>query len=166
MKTPHPIRRVLAPGIFTLAFIFHPTPFIIAAEPTRQELWVPTKNLDTVLEEHPNAVMLSPEQYETLIRDAGKTQAAEDPKLTPPKIIAIEGLRLEGKADAVSTPIGLLPTKGMSTPKHHDQHQQGHQLGGKCLGRGNPHLRTRPGHQMKIRAPHHGAFRNITNGER
>ena len=107
MKTPHPIRRVLAPGIFTLAFIFHPTPFIIAAEPTRQELWVPTKNLDTVLEEHPNAVMLSPEQYETLIRDAGKTQAAEDPKLTPPKIIAIEGLRLEGKAEPGAASVQL-----------------------------------------------------------
>ncbi len=82
-----------------LTFVILNSGFVISAEPTRQELWVPTKNLDTVLRDHPNAVMLSPEQYETLIRDAGKTQPTDDPKLAPPKIIAIQGLRLEGKVE-------------------------------------------------------------------
>ncbi|OYW76243.1 MAG: hypothetical protein B7Z37_09705 [Verrucomicrobia bacterium 12-59-8] len=80
---------------------------VIAAEPTRQELWVPTKDLDTVLKAHPNAIMLSPEQYEALIRDAGKTQPAEDPKLAPPKIIAIEGLRLEGQVEPGAASVTL-----------------------------------------------------------
>jgi hypothetical protein len=71
-----------------------------AAEPTRQELWVPTKNLDTVLKAHPNAVMLSPEQYEALIRDAGKIKPEDDPATAaPPKLIAIEGLKLAGKVE-------------------------------------------------------------------
>jgi tetratricopeptide (TPR) repeat protein len=81
--------------------------FVIAAEPTRQELWVPTNQLDTVLKSHPNAVLLSPEQYETLIRDAGKTQVAEDPKLAPPKLIAIEGLKLEGKVEPGAASVTL-----------------------------------------------------------
>jgi len=81
--------------------------FVLAAEPTRQELWVPTKDLDTVLKAHPNAVLLSPEQYETLIRDAGKTQVTEDPKLAPPKLIAIEGLKLEGKVEPGAASVTL-----------------------------------------------------------
>jgi hypothetical protein len=71
-----------------------------AAEPTRQELWVPTKNLDTVLKAHPNAVMLSPEQYEALIRDAGKVKPEDDPKTAPPKLIAIEGLTIHRQGGA------------------------------------------------------------------
>ncbi len=51
--------------------------------------------------------MLSPEQYETLIRDAGKTQATEDPKLAPPKVIAIEGLKLEGKVEPGAASVTL-----------------------------------------------------------
>ena len=68
---------------------------------------MPTKDLDTVLKAHPNAVMLSPEQYETLIRDAGKTQVAEDPRLAPPKLIAIEGLKLEGKVEPGAASVTL-----------------------------------------------------------
>jgi hypothetical protein len=40
--------------------------------PTRHEIWVPTKDLKEVLKKHPNAVLLDREQYEALIRDAGK----------------------------------------------------------------------------------------------
>ncbi|MEI6535383.1 MAG: hypothetical protein WCN98_08600, partial [Verrucomicrobiaceae bacterium] len=43
-------------------------------EPERKELWVPAKNLDQILKDHPNAVMLDREQYEALIRDAGKVK--------------------------------------------------------------------------------------------
>ncbi|MDB6005901.1 MAG: hypothetical protein JWR15_2888, partial [Prosthecobacter sp.] len=83
-------------------FVILHSGFVIApqaAEPTRQELWVPTNALDTVLKSHPNAVLLSPEQYNTLIRDAGKTKPEDDPKLAPPKIIAVESFRLDGKVD-------------------------------------------------------------------
>ncbi|WP_395738215.1 autotransporter-associated beta strand repeat-containing protein [Prosthecobacter sp.] len=82
----------------TLAFTLHPSSFILSAEPPRQELWVPTNQLDTVLRSHPNAVLLSPEQYSTLVRDAGKTKPEDnpDPRLAPPKLIAIESLRLDG----------------------------------------------------------------------
>ncbi len=90
-----------------LAFVILHSSFVIAAEPTRQELWVPTKDLDTVLKSHPNAVLLSPEQYETLIRDAGKTQPTEDPKLAPPQLIAIEGLKLEGKVEPGAASVTL-----------------------------------------------------------
>jgi hypothetical protein len=78
-----------------------------AAEPTRQELWVPTKNLDTVLKAHPNAVMLSPEQYDALVRDAGKVKPEDDPKTAPPKLIAIEGLRLSGKVEPGAASVRL-----------------------------------------------------------
>ena len=88
-------------------FVILHSSFVIAAEPTRQELWVPTKDLDTVLKSHPNAVLLSPEQYETLIRDAGKTQPTEDPKLAPPQLIAIEGLKLEGKVEPGAASVTL-----------------------------------------------------------
>lgn len=60
---------------------------------------MPTSKLDTVLKEHPNAVMLSPSEYETLVRDAGKIQPQDDPATAPPKLIVIEGLTLTGKAE-------------------------------------------------------------------
>ncbi|WP_395749421.1 hypothetical protein [Prosthecobacter sp.] len=92
---PHLPRPLLA----ILAFILHLSSFILSAEPPRQELWVPTQSLETVLKSYPNAVLLSPEQYAILIRDAGKTKPEDnpDPKLAPPKLIAIESLRLDGK---------------------------------------------------------------------
>ncbi|HBJ87270.1 MAG TPA: hypothetical protein DDZ88_26125 [Verrucomicrobiales bacterium] len=93
-----------------LAFVILHSAFVIAAhaaEPTRQELWVPTPQLDTVLKEHPNAVMLSPAEYEALIRDAGKVKPEEDPKTAPPKLIAIEGLRLSGKVEPNAASVRL-----------------------------------------------------------
>ncbi len=78
-----------------------------SAEPTRQELWVPTPQLDTVLKAHPNAVMLSPEQYEALIRDAGKIKPEDDPATVGPKLIAIEGLRLNGKVEPNAASVKL-----------------------------------------------------------
>lgn len=89
------------------AFVILHSSFCIAAEPTRQEFWVPTKNLDTVLKANPNAVMLSPEQYDALVRDAGKVKPEEDPKTTPPKLIAIEGLRLDGKVEPGAASVTL-----------------------------------------------------------
>lgn len=66
------------------------------AEPTRRELWVPSEHLDKVLKEHPNAVLLSPEQYEALIRDAGKVKPTMDPKDKPPVDLCVESLVLKG----------------------------------------------------------------------
>lgn len=98
--------------------------FAISAEPTRQELWVPTNELDTILKAHPNAVMLSPEQYATLIRDAGKTKPEDDPRLAPLPIIAIQGLRLDGKLEPGAASVTLhgeltlqLPSKEWASAK-------------------------------------------------
>ncbi|MBL9132060.1 MAG: hypothetical protein JNG86_12730, partial [Verrucomicrobiaceae bacterium] len=44
------------------------------AAPTRTELWIPTDQLDVILKKHPKAVLLTKEQYDTLIRDAGKSK--------------------------------------------------------------------------------------------
>ncbi|MFN0078864.1 MAG: tetratricopeptide repeat protein [Prosthecobacter sp.] len=90
-----------------LAFVIWHSSCVIAAEPSRQELWVPTKNLDTVLKAHPSAVMLAPEQYEALIRDAGKIKPEDDPATAPPKLIAIEGLRLNGKVEPNAASVKL-----------------------------------------------------------
>jgi len=93
-----------------MAFVILHSAFVIAAnaaELSRQELWVPTPQLDTVLKEHPNAVMLSPAEYETLIRDAGKVKPEDDPQTAPPKLIAIEGLRLNGKMEPNAASVRL-----------------------------------------------------------
>jgi hypothetical protein len=74
---------------------------------SRQEIWVPTPQLDTVLKEHPNAVMLSPAEYEALIRDAGKIKPEDDSATSPTKLIAIEGLRLNGKVEPNAASVKL-----------------------------------------------------------
>ena len=40
------------------------------AQPDQREVWVPANRLKDILAKHPNAVVLSREQYETLVRDA------------------------------------------------------------------------------------------------
>jgi len=100
-------RLVGTPYRLLCAFVILHSSFVIAAEPSRQELWVPTPQLDTVLKEHPNAVMLSPAEYEALIRDAGKVKPEEDPQTAPPKLIAIEGLRLSGKVEPNAASVRL-----------------------------------------------------------
>jgi len=65
--------------------------------PDRQELWVPTKHWQQVLSQHPNAVLLTPEQYEALIRDAGKI-APEKPDEHLPAPAVVEGLRFHTSA--------------------------------------------------------------------
>lgn len=97
-------------SVCRLGFVILHSAFVIAAtaaEPTRQELWVPTSKLDTVLKEHPNAVMLSAAEYEALIRDAGKIKPEDDPKSAPPKLIVIEGLTLSGKVEPNAASVKL-----------------------------------------------------------
>ena len=64
--------------------------------PDRTELWVPSADLEKVLEKNKNAVLLTPQQYEALIRDAGKVKP--HPESAPPPVSAIvEGIQLSGK---------------------------------------------------------------------
>lgn len=68
-----------------------------ARVPERAELWVPSEQLKRVLEKHPNAVMLSAEQYAALMRDAGKVLKKET-GAPPPADNVIGSLRIKGKA--------------------------------------------------------------------
>ena len=61
-------------------------------EPERKELWVPAKNLDKILKDHPNAVMLDREQYQALIRDAGKVKP--DAAGLPPVKAVVESAKI------------------------------------------------------------------------
>lgn len=76
-------------------------------KPEREELWVPSDRLDAVLKEFPKAVMLTPEQYETLVRDAGKLKSALPIDPAIPEGLIIEGLTLTGKAESLSDEVIL-----------------------------------------------------------
>jgi hypothetical protein len=80
MKTPF---KLLAAALLLAAA----TPHAKADEtpkppPDRREIFVPIRDLETVLASHPRAVLLSREQYETLLRDAKKILA---PAPEPPQ---------------------------------------------------------------------------------
>ena len=63
----------------------------------RQEIWVPTKDWDTIIAKHKNAVMLTPEQYQALVQDAGKIKPpgeAEKPLVSG----LVESLHFKGDA--------------------------------------------------------------------
>ncbi|MBL9133691.1 MAG: hypothetical protein JNG86_20950, partial [Verrucomicrobiaceae bacterium] len=95
-------------------------PALHAAEPvapaTRTELWIPTDQLDVIHKKHPKAVLLTKEQYDTLIRDAGKSKPEEDPKLAPPKELIVEGLKLEGKVEPGATRVELRGELTLNVP--------------------------------------------------
>lgn len=78
-----------------------PAPPPAPAPPERRELWVPTKDLQRVLKDHPNAVMLTPAQYQALVRDAGRVKPPENEDgLEPARLgLLVEGLRLKGKVE-------------------------------------------------------------------
>ncbi len=77
-------------------------------EPERQELWVPSEQLDAILKKHPNAVLLSAEEYEALVRDAGRVKP-EPPADTrpPPEAVVVEGLYLSGKVEEGASWVSL-----------------------------------------------------------
>lgn len=62
--------------------------------PDRRELWVPSSELKAVLAAHPRAVLLSREQYEALLRDAGKT--TDNSRLEPPLRATLASARYTG----------------------------------------------------------------------
>ncbi len=73
-------------------------PPIPPREPERRELWGPSEALEEVLRRHPDALVLTPEEYETLVRDAGRLTRDADEK--PPVEIAIEALKLKGRVES------------------------------------------------------------------
>ena len=62
--------------------------------PDRREIYVPTRDLKTVLAAYPRAVLLSREQYETLLRDA-KTKLIPTPE--PPQRAVFSSARYTGE---------------------------------------------------------------------
>ena len=65
-----PLAVALAVLLGASAWAEKPAPPANAVPPDRREVWVPTHQLKNILAKYPNAVVLSREQYETLLRDA------------------------------------------------------------------------------------------------
>lgn len=114
-----PPHSTTLPRLLLTAFVLLHSSFVIAAEPPeppRQELWLPSDKLDSFLQKNPKAVLLSPAEYEVLIRDAGKTEPPRDPKLEPPKKLIIESLHLTGTAEPGATTLQLSGTLTVHVP--------------------------------------------------
>ncbi len=110
-KHPHSTAlRAMLSGLLTL---FVSTALFSADNtPTRHEFWVPSQHWKTVLAKHPGAVMLTPEQYEALIRDAGRIEAPK-PDENLPAAALVEGLHFKGSA--VDENAGFLKLDGEMT---------------------------------------------------
>ncbi len=64
------------------------------APPNQRELWVPSNQLAAILEKYPNAVVLSREQYSTLLRDATLDRTA---KPSAPRRAALTAARYQAR---------------------------------------------------------------------
>ncbi|MCB1225576.1 MAG: hypothetical protein KDK99_07195 [Verrucomicrobiales bacterium] len=77
---------------------------VLAADPapTRQELWVPQDQLEPVLRAYPDAVLLTPEEYQRLIQDAAQTRPEEVEKGVErlPETVVVKSLNLSGRIEA------------------------------------------------------------------
>jgi len=62
--------------------------------PNQRELWVPSNQLAPILEKYPNAVVLSREQYSTLLRDANLDQTAQP---SAPRRVALTAARYQAR---------------------------------------------------------------------
>jgi len=62
--------------------------------PNQRELWVPSNQLAAVLEKYPNAVVLSREQYSTLLRDANLDRTV---KPSAPRRVALTAARYQAR---------------------------------------------------------------------
>ena len=114
-----PPHSTTLPRLLLAAFVILHSSFVIAAEPpepSRKELWLPSDKLDSFLQKNPKAVLLSPAEYDVLIRDAGKTEPPRDPKLEPPKKLIIESLHLTGTAEPGATTLQLSGTLTVHVP--------------------------------------------------
>ena len=65
---------------------------------TQRELWVPTEHLQSVLKKMPRAVMLTPEQYEALLRDSqlAVPNPDDEKKPAPPVLATIRDAKFSG----------------------------------------------------------------------
>ena len=61
----------------------------------QREIWVPEKSLPHILAENPKAMVLTPEEYKTLIREAGTPIAPE--VTTPPSAILLRSTQYRGR---------------------------------------------------------------------
>lgn len=61
----------------------------------QREIWVPEKSLPHILAENPKAVVLTPEEYKTLIKEAGTPIAPE--LITPPSAILLRSTQYRGR---------------------------------------------------------------------
>ncbi|MFT5467992.1 MAG: hypothetical protein ACI8UO_003100, partial [Verrucomicrobiales bacterium] len=68
-----------------------PAPF----QPDHRQIWVPRDQLDAVLAQFPRAIFLNRDEYEALVRDAGKT--AVEPDAAPPAAAVIERATFVGE---------------------------------------------------------------------
>ncbi len=62
-----------------------------------RELWVPSEHLEEVLKSRPRAVILTPKQYRTLLRDAVAGAAPVEPEAAPPVAAVVREVRYEGE---------------------------------------------------------------------
>lgn len=108
MKTPWiMLAAVLAPCALTAE---SPPPPKQPREPERRELWVPAPQWEEVMKAHPQAVMLTPEEYERLVRDAGllpATDPKDHPQGGPPAGPVLEALTLRGRVSPGATVVRL-----------------------------------------------------------
>ncbi len=93
------LRRCLAAGLLLL----YGTAPVMKGEnapaprpPDRREIWVPTDQLNSVLVRNPKAILLSREQYETLLRDAKRTTPE---KPAPPRDAILSSASYIGHVD-------------------------------------------------------------------
>ncbi len=93
----HLLAVILLPALLVAApLLADDKPKPAPRTPDRTELWVPSEDLQKVLEKNKNAVLLTPGQYEALIRDAGKLKP-DDAAAPPPVSAAVERMQLSAK---------------------------------------------------------------------
>ncbi|MCB1078239.1 MAG: hypothetical protein KDM64_10485, partial [Verrucomicrobiae bacterium] len=87
----------LLAGLAAVASAEEAPPQPAPTPPGERELWVPTEHLQAVLKRLPRAVMLTPEQYRTLRRDARLGTAPGEPEETPPVSAALRSVHYRGE---------------------------------------------------------------------
>src|SRR4051812_32740694 len=84
----------LAAFALTCAAAEKPAPEVKSPLPDQREIWVPSDQLARILARFPNAVVLSREQYATLVRDANLDRKA---KPGAPRRVAFTAARYQAR---------------------------------------------------------------------
>lgn len=66
-----------------------------APAPVQRERWLPEKDIARILEQHPKAILLTRDEYETLLRDAGVLKPAARP--APPVKAVLKSAQFRGR---------------------------------------------------------------------